>query len=92
MPQSAKCLFAYTVTLQFAAGPTPYDGPPPYESDSHRYFAFFNLVQVTVTVCETPPSPRASFTVTSLPSGDMVLFGGEFFDGQDAKCFNELFR
>lgn len=43
-------------------------------------------------MCEAPPSPRANFTVTSLPTGDMVLFGGEYFDGQDAKCFNELFR
>ncbi|CAN0173591.1 unnamed protein product, partial [Laminaria digitata] len=47
---------------------------------------------VTVTVCEAPPSPRANFTVTSLPGGEMVLFGGECFDGQDTKCFNELFR
>lgn len=47
---------------------------------------------VTVTVCESPPSPRANFTVTSLPNGDMVLFGGEYFDGLDTKCFNELFR
>lgn len=45
-----------------------------------------------MTVCEGPPSPRANFTVTSLPSGDMILFGGECFDGQDTKCFNELFR
>ncbi|CAN0456779.1 unnamed protein product, partial [Hapterophycus canaliculatus] len=50
------------------------------------------LAQVTVTVCEGPPSPRANFTVTSLPNGDMILFGGECFDGQDTKCFNELFR
>lgn len=50
------------------------------------------LVQVTVTVCDGPPSPRANFTVTSLPTGDMILFGGECFDGQDTKCFNELFR
>lgn len=48
--------------------------------------------QVTVTVCDGPPSPRANFTVTSLPTGDMILFGGECFDGQDTKCFNELFR
>lgn len=43
-------------------------------------------------MCESPPSPRANFTVTSLPNGDMVLFGGEYFDGLDTKCFNELFR
>eukprot|EP00903_Cladosiphon_okamuranus_P016175 g14926.t1 len=47
---------------------------------------------ITVTVCDGPPSPRANFTVTSLPTGDMILFGGECFDGQDTKCFNELFR
>lgn len=49
-------------------------------------------IKVTVTVCDGPPSPRANFTVTSLPTGDMILFGGECFDGQDTKCFNELFR
>ena len=43
-------------------------------------------------MCEAPPSPRANFTVTSLPSGEMVLFGGEYFDGQDTRCFNKLFR
>lgn len=64
--------------------------------DCHSPAFFFvsrgHAVQVTVTVCDGPPSPRANFTVTSLPTGDMILFGGECFDGQDTKCFNELFR
>lgn len=47
---------------------------------------------MTVTVCEAPPSPRANFTVTALQSGEMILFGGEYFDGQDNTCYNDLFR
>ncbi|CAM9309596.1 unnamed protein product [Ascophyllum nodosum] len=47
---------------------------------------------VTISMCEGPPSPRANFTVTSMPTGDIILFGGEYFDGQDTTCFNELFR
>ncbi len=54
--------------------------------------SLIHAMKVTVSVCEGPPSPRANFTVTSLPTGDMILFGGECFDGQDTKCFNELFR
>ncbi|CAM9602975.1 unnamed protein product, partial [Choristocarpus tenellus] len=49
-------------------------------------------LKVTVTSCESPPCPRANFTVTSLPSGDIMLFGGEYFDGQDTTCYNELYR
>lgn len=38
------------------------------------------------------PSPRANFTMSMLPSGDMLLFGGEYFDGAVNECFNDLFR
>ena len=46
---------------------------------------------VTVTRCEAP-SPRANFSLTALPSGELLLFGGEFFDGETNECFNDLFR
>jgi Galactose oxidase, central domain len=47
---------------------------------------------VSVTVCSAPPTPRANFTMTSLPSGDLVMFGGEYFDGEDTTCYNDLYR
>ncbi|CAN0090690.1 unnamed protein product, partial [Heterosigma akashiwo] len=47
--------------------------------------------EITVTPCPQP-SPRANFTMTALPSGEMLLFGGEFFDGDRNTCYNELFR
>jgi len=42
-----------------------------------------------------PPSPRAYFSFSSLEgtkSNDLVLFGGELFDGNVSECFNDLFR
>jgi N-acetylneuraminic acid mutarotase len=47
---------------------------------------------VTVTSCERPPTPRANFSLTTLPTGDLLLFGGEYYDGQEAVCYNELYR
>ncbi|CAM9122639.1 unnamed protein product, partial [Phaeothamnion confervicola] len=47
---------------------------------------------VTVAVCEQPPPPRANFSLTALPTGELALFGGEYYDGQDAACYNELYR
>lgn len=38
------------------------------------------------------PSARANSTVTPLPSGELVVFGGEFWNGQHNTCYNELFR
>uniref|UniRef100_M4C6S6 DUF4110 domain-containing protein n=1 Tax=Hyaloperonospora arabidopsidis (strain Emoy2) TaxID=559515 RepID=M4C6S6_HYAAE len=39
-----------------------------------------------------PPSPRANFTLSTLPSGEMLLFGGEYFDGDVNVCFNDVFK
>ena len=38
------------------------------------------------------PSPRSNFSITSLPNGDMLLFGGEFCDGEGTVVYNDLFR
>lgn len=46
-----------------------------------------------VTVEPSPqPSPRANFTLSALPSGEMLLFGGEYFDGDLNECFNDVFK
>lgn len=46
-----------------------------------------------VTVARAPqPTPRANFSMSVLPSGEMLQFGGEFFDGAVNECYNDLFR
>ncbi|RLN20101.1 hypothetical protein BBJ28_00016935, partial [Nothophytophthora sp. Chile5] len=47
--------------------------------------------QVTVEP-SSQPSPRANFTLSGLPSGEMLLFGGEYFDGDVNVCFNDVFK
>ncbi len=46
---------------------------------------------VTVTAVERPPH-RANFSLNALPSGELVVFGGEFNDGSVNQCYNELYR
>lgn len=48
-------------------------------------------VAVTITPCEQP-SPRANFSMTALPNGEMLLFGGEFCDGEGTEVYNNLYR
>lgn len=38
------------------------------------------------------PSPRSNFSLSMLPNGEMMMFGGEYFDGDRNVCFNELLR
>ena len=38
------------------------------------------------------PSPRANFTLSALPSGELLLFGGEYFDGDVNVCYNDVFK
>ena len=44
-------------------------------------------------VASGPPSPRASATVLASPSNrnELLLFGGEYFDGTHATFYNNLF-
>lgn len=46
---------------------------------------------VAVTVVPQP-SRRANFSMTSLPNGEMLMFGGEFFDGETTTVYNDLFK
>src|SRR5271154_4838488 len=50
------------------------------------------FLKVTEQVCE-PPSPRSSSTVIASPSNrnEILIFGGEYFDGNLATFFNDLF-
>ncbi|KAI9912616.1 hypothetical protein PsorP6_006206 [Peronosclerospora sorghi] len=38
------------------------------------------------------PSPRANFTLSALHSGEMLMFGGEYFDGDVNACYNDVFK
>lgn len=46
---------------------------------------------VTISVVEQP-SPRSNFSLTALPNGDLVMFGGEYCDGAGTTVYNDLFR
>jgi len=45
-----------------------------------------------VTESCSQPSPRVNFSVNSINGGELVLFGGEYYDGASNTCFNDLFR
>ena len=46
---------------------------------------------VTISVCPQP-SPRSNFSMTALPNNDLLLFGGEFCDGETNVVYNEVYR
>lgn len=47
---------------------------------------------VTETICAAPPSPRTNFSICAHPDRDeIILFGGEFYNGQQMTLYNELF-
>lgn len=49
------------------------------------------LKTVIETVCQ-PPTPRSSFTLVAHPEKDeLIMFGGEFFNGQKICVYNDLF-
>lgn len=50
-------------------------------------------VRVTEESAASPPSPRCNAALVSIPgSSDLLLFGGEFFNGQRCIFYNDLFR
>ncbi|OQR83764.1 hypothetical protein ACHHYP_14301 [Achlya hypogyna] len=52
-----------------------------------------DAAKVAITIVPTvQPSPRANFSLSSMPNNDLLLFGGEYFDGECNECFNELYR
>ena len=48
-------------------------------------------IAVTIESC-SQPSRRANFSLSAISSNELVLFGGEFFDGEMNECYNDLFR
>jgi N-acetylneuraminic acid mutarotase len=46
---------------------------------------------VRITITEQP-TPRSNFSLTALPSGEMLMFGGEFCDGAGTVVFNDVLR
>eukprot|EP01071_Lankesteria_metandrocarpae_P004830 Lankesteria_metandrocarpae@DN3712_c0_g1_i1.p1 len=50
------------------------------------------MSQPTLTCC-CKPGPRAACTLTVVPtSGEVLLFGGEYFDGAKATVFNDTYK
>eukprot|EP00981_Chlorochromonas_danica_P001943 scaffold402_cov166-Ochromonas_danica.AAC.1 len=47
---------------------------------------------VTVTPLPGPPSRRANFSLTALPNGDLVMFGGEYYDGERVEVYSDVIR
>ena len=79
------------------AGKQSRDGDEPPEEDIEKIIATLqaNDAKRTAVVVSTVsrPSARANFSLTPLGSGgELVLFGGEFYDGRANICFNELYR
>ena len=50
-------------------------------------------LRTTVTVnISIQPSARSNFSMCSLPSGDILMFGGEFCDGETTIVYNDLHK
>ncbi|KNC81507.1 hypothetical protein SARC_06173 [Sphaeroforma arctica JP610] len=49
-------------------------------------------MEVEITVCTKPPSPRVNFTFAAHPAADeLILFGGEYYNGQNQYVYGDLF-
>lgn len=47
---------------------------------------------ITEEVCASPPTPRSNFTIVPHPEKEeLILYGGEFFNGQRVCVYNDLF-
>ncbi|CDJ49822.1 kelch motif domain-containing protein, putative [Eimeria brunetti] len=49
------------------------------------------ISRTVATPCNQP-SPRAHASLTLLPSGDFLLFGGESYDGKKVRVYGDLFK
>ncbi|CDI76318.1 kelch motif domain-containing protein, putative [Eimeria acervulina] len=49
------------------------------------------ISKTQATLCNQP-SPRAHASLTLLPSGDFLLFGGESYDGKKVRVYGDLFK
>ncbi|QPH01025.1 hypothetical protein C2857_005214 [Epichloe festucae Fl1] len=50
------------------------------------------FLKITETVCDVPPRPRAASTLMASPTdtNNLLLFGGEYFNGSLAHFYNDL--
>eukprot|EP00924_Labyrinthula_sp_SR-Ha-C_P002377 snap_masked-scaffold_16-processed-gene-2.34-mRNA-1 protein AED:0.07 eAED:0.07 QI:0/-1/0/1/-1/1/1/0/664 len=48
--------------------------------------------QVQVAALDKPPTPRNYSTITDIGDNIFLIFGGEYFDGEVSKCFNNLYK
>lgn len=53
-----------------------------------------DAAKIAVTIeSSSQPTRRVNFSLSGLPSGsEFVLFGGEYFDGDQNDCYNDLYR
>jgi len=66
------------------------------EADIESIIAEFNAkeaarVAVEITVCDQP-SRRSGFSMTGVGNHEMVMYGGEFCDGERIEVYNDLHR
>mgnify|MGYP003386621092 CR=1 FL=1 len=47
-------------------------------------------IRVDSNAIPEPPSPRSNFSMSTLPNGDFIIFGGEFCDGERTTVFNDV--
>lgn len=58
-----------------------------------KELALQDAKKIAITVEIVPqPSARVNFSLTALPSGELIIFGGEYFDGAINTCYNQLYR
>lgn len=56
-------------------------------------FAAKEATRTAVSITVVPqPSRRSSFSFNAQPNGEMIMFGGEFFDGETTTVYNELLK
>uniref|UniRef100_A0A1L8DAQ5 Kelch domain-containing protein 4 n=1 Tax=Nyssomyia neivai TaxID=330878 RepID=A0A1L8DAQ5_9DIPT len=65
------------------------------ESDIEELLAKYRVDPIRKEASEIdcqPPSPRVNFSIVTHPTKDqLIFFGGEFFDGQKAEVYDDLF-
>ncbi|KAH7648445.1 hypothetical protein FG379_000369 [Cryptosporidium bovis] len=46
-----------------------------------------------IVICSERPTPRVSSSYNIHPiSGELIIFGGEFYDGHEVSCFHDLYK
>jgi N-acetylneuraminic acid mutarotase len=66
------------------------------EGDLESLIAEYKMKEATKTSVKISgcqqPTPRSNFSLTALPNGDFIMFGGEFCDGLMTQVFNDVYR